>query len=129
MDRAVRGSWQPHVLAIMASCLTAGCSSEVRLNLVEGVVTKSAQTQKDVWVQFRPAQGGRSAEGKTDENGKYTLDFAAGRAGAPVGHYRVVVMTGGKIDEYGSEVTPRKTVFKGEFEVKSGPNAIDIAIP
>lgn len=129
MDQALRRSWQPYVLAAMAAWLSAGCSSEVKLNLVEGVVTKAAKPQKDVWVQFRPAAGGRSAEGKTDENGRYTLDFAAGRTGAPVGQYGVVVMTGGKIDEYGSEVTPRKTVFKGEFEVKPGPNTIDIAMP
>jgi hypothetical protein len=38
-------------------------------------------------------------------------------------------MTGGDLDAEGNEITPRKVVFKGEFEVKSGENAIDFELP
>jgi hypothetical protein len=38
-------------------------------------------------------------------------------------------MTGGDLDAEGNEITPRKVVFKGEFEVTSGANAIDFELP
>jgi hypothetical protein len=40
-----------------------------------------------------------------------------------------MVMTGGDVDAEGNEVTPRKVAFKGEFEVRSGVNSIDIELP
>jgi hypothetical protein len=40
-----------------------------------------------------------------------------------------MIMSGGDLDAEGSEITPRRVVFKGEFEVKAGVNAIDIQLP
>ena len=117
------------VAVILLATIAVGCSSKIRLAEVGGTVTKAGKPQKNVWVQFAPAKGGRPAEGRTNGEGRYKLDYSRGRHGAPLGTHRVTAMTGGDIDAEGNEVTPRKIAFKGEFEVKSGDNAIDIELP
>lgn len=109
--------------------LAGGCSSKVPLAEVGGTVTRGGTPQPKVWVRFAPAKGGRPAEGRTTDEGRYVLDYSRGRQGAPLGTHRVVIMSGGDVDAEGNEVTARKVVFKGEFEVRSGKNAIDIEIP
>jgi hypothetical protein len=125
-------STSPHrrlAVAILLVAVAGGCSSKIRLAEVGGSVTKAGKPQKNVWVQFAPAKGGRPAEGRTNGEGRYKLDYSRGRQGAPLGTHRVTVMTGGDVDAEGNEVTPRKVAFKGEFEVTSGDNAIDIELP
>jgi hypothetical protein len=117
------------VVAILLVLAAGGCSSKIRLAEVGGSVTKAGKPQKNVWVQFAPAKGGRPAEGRTNGEGRYKLDYSRGRQGAPLGTHRVMVMTGGDVDAEGNEVTPRKVAFKGEFEVRSGANSIDIELP
>lgn len=126
MTWMLAGRWL--VLTVVIA-LSPGCSSKIRLAEVGGTVTKAGKPQKHVWVQFAPARGGRPAEGRTNGEGRYALDYSRGRQGAPLGTHRVTVMTGGDVDAEGNEVTPRKVAFKGEFEVKSGANAIDIELP
>lgn len=109
--------------------LAAGCSSGIRLADVEGTVTKGGEIQPKLWVQFRPKEGGRLAEGRTNEAGLYKLDYSRGREGAPLGLHRVLVYSGGDLNSEGMEISPRKRIFEGEFEVKSGSNTIDIALP
>jgi len=117
-------------LAVVTALTTAGgCSRGIRLAEVQGTVTKSGTPQPRVWVQFRPLSGGRLAEGRTDEAGRYRLDYSRGREGAPLGKHAVLVMDGGDIDAEGMEITPRKRVYQGEFEVKNGRNTIDIELP
>ena len=116
-------------VAILHVAAAGGCSSKIRLAEVGGSVTKAGKPQKNVWVQFAPAKGGRPAEGRTNGEGRYKLDYSRGRQGAPLGTHRVTVMTGGDVDAEGNEVTPRKVAFKGEFEVRSGVNSIDIELP
>ncbi|MGI9177242.1 MAG: carboxypeptidase regulatory-like domain-containing protein [Pirellulales bacterium] len=117
------------IAVAIVGLLTDGCSSKVRLAEVAGTVTKAGSPQKDVWVQFTPASGGRPAEGRTNSEGRYKLDYSRGRQGAPLGKHRVLAMTGGKLDAEGNEVTPRRVAFKGEFEVTNGENTIDIELP
>ena len=116
-------------VAILLVAAAGGCSSKIRLAEVGGSVTKAGKPQKNVWVQFAPSKGGRPAEGRTNGEGRYKLDYSRGRQGAPLGTHRVMVMTGGDVDAEGNEVTPRKVAFKGEFEVRSGVNSIDIELP
>lgn len=116
------------VIAV-AALLAGGCSSKVRLAEVGGTVTKAGKPLPKVWVRFAPAEGGRPAEGRTDGDGRYSLDYSRGRQGAPLGKHRVMVMAGGDLDAEGSEITPRRLIFKGEFVVAGGANAIDIAVP
>ena len=113
----------------VAALLAGGCSSKVRLAEVGGTVTKAGKPLPKVWVRFMPAEGGRPAEGRTGGDGRYGLDYARGRQGAPLGKHRVMVMSGGEIDAEGSEITPRRVIFKGDFVVGPGANAIDIALP
>jgi hypothetical protein len=126
---ATRSSGGRVAAVLLIAVAAVGCSSKIRLAEVGGTVTKGGKPQKNVWVQFAPAQGGRPAEGRTNGEGRYKLDYSRGRQGAPLGTHRVTVMTGGDIDAEGNEVTPRKVAFKGEFAVKSGANAIDIELP
>ena len=124
---AVRGGRL--AMAILMVAAVAGCSPKIRLAEVGGTVTKGGKPQKDIWVQFAPAQGGRPAEGRTNGDGRYKLDYSRGRKGAPLGKHRVTAMTGGNLDAEGNEITPRKVGFKGDFEVTSGENAIDFELP
>jgi len=105
-----------------------GCSRGPRLNEVKGTVTIGGTPQKNVAVQFNPVTGGRSADARTNAEGKFVLRYAPGLNGAIVGMHRVRVWAGGERDEDGY-VSAEKQLFKGEFEVKPGPNVIDIAIP
>lgn len=116
------------VIAV-AAVMAGGCSSKVRLAEVGGTVTKAGKPLPKVWVRFAPAEGGRPAEGRTNDDGRYALDYSRGRQGAPLGKHRVMVMSGGEVDAEGSEITPRRVIFKGEFVVSSGVNAIDIVVP
>lgn len=119
-----------HWHVIVAGLLVAaGCSSGIRLAEVEGTVTKGGDIQPKLWVQFRPKEGGRLAEGRTNEAGHYKLDYSRGREGAPLGLHRVLVYSGGDLNSEGMEISPRKRIFEGEFEVKGGSNTIDIALP
>ena len=125
-----RGS-PPGVFASLALglVLATGCSSGIRLAEVDGTVTKGGEIQPKLWVQFRPKEGGRLAEARTDATGRYRLDYSRGREGAPLGLHRVLVYAGGDLNSEGMEISPRKRIFEGEFEVKSGSNSIDIALP
>lgn len=116
---------------LLAFCLLlgTGCSSGIRLAEVEGTVTRGGEIQPKLWVQFRPKAGGRLAEGRTDSAGRYKLDYSRGREGAPLGPHRVLVYSGGDLNSEGMEISSRKRIFDGEFEVKSGSNSIDIALP
>jgi len=116
------------VIAV-AALLAGGCSSKVRLAEVGGTVTKAGKPLPKVWVRFMPAEGGRPAEGRTNGEGRYALDYSRGRQGAPLGKHRVMVMSGGEVDAEGSEITPRRVIFKGDFDVTPGVNAIDITMP
>lgn len=114
---------------VVAALLAGGCSSKIPLAQVGGTVTKAGTPQPKLWVRFAPAEGGRPAEGRTDGEGRFRLDYSRGRQGAPLGKHRVMVMSGGDVDVEGNEITPRRVIFKGEFVVSSGSNAIDIVIP
>lgn len=115
--------------AAVTMLLTGGCSSKIRLAEVGGTVTKGGRPLPKAWVRFAPAEGGRPAEGRTNGDGRYSLDYSRGRQGAPLGKHRVMVMSGGDVDVEGNEITPRRVVFTGEFVVAPGANAIDIAVP
>jgi hypothetical protein len=114
---------------VAATLLAGGCSSKVRLAEVGGTVTKAGKPLPKVWVRFAPAEGGRPAEGRTNDLGRYALDYSRGRQGAPLGQHRVMVMSGGDLDAEGNEISPRRVIFKGEFVVAPGANAIDIVVP
>ena len=115
------------LVAIALSGLV-GCSSGVELGGVEGRVTKSGQPQPKLWVEFRPAAGGRPAEGYTDADGHYELQYTGDRAGALVGKNRVRIFSGGELDSRDNQLSPRKEIHSREAEVESGSNTIDLEL-
>jgi hypothetical protein len=75
--------------------ILAGCASRVERGEVEGTVRHQGKPLANVLVTFLPDpdQGGTGvrAVGQTDEQGRYRSRDDGGRAGAPVGWYRVVL--------------------------------------
>jgi hypothetical protein len=112
----------------LALIVLAGCNSGVELGGVEGRVTNNGQPQPKLWVEFRPAAGGRPAEGYTDANGHYELQYTGDRAGALVGKNRVRIFSGGELDSRDNQLSPRKEIHSREVEVESGANTVDIEL-
>lgn len=78
---------------------TAGCSQGPQLVTVEGQVTLDGKPLADASVIFRPAAGGRPSIGRTDEEGRYVLQFTEGQQGALVGSHAVSITTYIEADE------------------------------
>jgi hypothetical protein len=85
----------------------AGCDPRVEWGEVEGTVRHQGKPLANVLVAFvpDPDQGGTGvrAVGQTDEQGRYRLRDEGGRAGAPVGWYRVV------LEDLAAYAVPRET--------------------
>lgn len=85
------------LFAVLLACETQiGCGSRTPDNVgkVSGRVTLEGQPLPEALVKFTPVkEGGSSALGRTDANGKYTLSYASGIAGAEVGENRVAIST------------------------------------
>ena len=82
-------------LLLLGSSLL-GCSSGLRTEFVEGIVTLDGEPIEGASVTFIPSSAGtaRIAIGTTDERGRYTLTTAEGGnpgKGATAGDYKVTV--------------------------------------
>ena len=118
-----------------------GCSSnEPKIVPVSGTVTRNGQPVANITIHFEPEKG-RPSWGRSDDNGRYTLNYERGRDGAVTGTHKVFVefrarspdeesqMAEGKLkvpqdrqailDKYGKrdspaitlEVTPKTTTY------------------
>jgi hypothetical protein len=104
----------------------AGCSgSGVDLGEVRGKVTMDGQPLPDALVRFVPDKG-RSAQGITDANGEYKLDYSNRDAGALVGKSKVLITTG-SLENPKAEKVPAKYNNETELtgDVTSGSNTIN----
>ena len=80
-------------IALMLSLAFLGCGSDgPEIASVEGTITMDGEPLANASVLFVPT-GGRPAAARTDENGKYTLNFTAGRKGAMLGKNVVRIST------------------------------------
>jgi hypothetical protein len=70
----------------------SGCGGPSNIGTVSGVVTLNGQPLPDALVMFSPEAGSPSA-GRTDDQGRYTLEYTADIAGAEVGKHRVSITT------------------------------------
>lgn len=89
-------------LFFVACCV--GCSTEteeVALAPASGIVTLKGKPLAGYEIYFSPVGGGRRAYGTTDEVGKFTLQYAGAKEGAPAGEY--VVYLGKTLDEVAAE--------------------------
>ncbi|EAQ78747.1 carboxypeptidase-like regulatory domain-containing protein [Blastopirellula marina] len=73
----------------------SGCfgSGGPELGIVEGTVKLDGQPLEGATISFVPAAGGRTAEGFTDAEGHYAVEFAAGAKGALLGEHKVRITT------------------------------------
>jgi len=127
-------------LMLILFCCLIGCGrSGPQLGAVEGVVTLDGDPLPDAVVSFRPTEGGRTAEGMTDENGHFTIAFAAGTEGALLGEHEVRVSTfqekvigdDGRVEDPGMpEKVPKKYNEESELirNVESGENHFDLEL-
>ncbi|MDQ3331678.1 MAG: carboxypeptidase-like regulatory domain-containing protein [Planctomycetota bacterium] len=112
--------------AAAAVFFAAGCGSEVELGGVDGRVTMDGQPLPDALVRFNPEQGGRPAQGITDADGRYTLDYSANSEGALVGVAKVMITTG-SLEAPDREPVPKRYNLQSELraDVQSGNNTFD----
>lgn len=117
-----------------------GCgTSGPELGTVEGAVTLDGNPLPGAVVSFRPVEGGRTAEGITDESGHFTIEFAAGAKGALLGEHEIRVTTfrekvigdSGRVEDPGMpEKVPKKYNEETELlrTVEPGKNQFDLEL-
>ena len=93
--RCLRSQRAPSVSALVAIALVvgfSGCRDGLRLVHVTGVVSIDGQPLAGARVLFRPEHG-RPSSGVTDADGRYTLQYKAGKSGAMRGKHSVSITT------------------------------------
>lgn len=112
----------------MQLVVSLGCGDGKNLATVQGTITKDGQPQQGLWVRFTPVAGGRPGNGRTDASGHYEIIYTAKQKGAHVGGNKVVIGSGGEVDDRGNEINPPLELVKREVEVTSGANTIDFEL-
>lgn len=128
-------------LSVSTAGLLVGCGGPdgPPLGLVTGVVTNAGVPVKNSLVEFYP-QKGRPSMARTDDQGKYDLQFNETQKGAMVGLHEIRVTPGSMIAaQASSDAAPAPPLPKpkkgedvvkmpGSFEVKEGENVLDIEL-
>lgn len=84
------------VLILMVLAFAGGCGSRLPATApVSGRVTYKAKPLANADVTFTPGEGKRSATGRTDADGRFTLGTFATDDGALLGKHRVTVVANG----------------------------------
>lgn len=104
-----------------------GCDSGLPLGTVQGKVTKAGQPQANLWVKFSPVAGGRPSHARTDNEGNFSIQYKD-QDGALVGRHRVVVGSGGEVDERGNPISRAVELLSTEVEVENGANEFNFEI-
>lgn len=115
------------VLSLALLSTAAGCGSGLPLGTVDGKVTKVGQPQANLWVKFTPVAGGRPSHARTDAEGKFSIQYKD-QDGALVGRHKVVVGSGGEVDERGNPLSRAVELLSTEVEVESGTNEFEFEI-
>jgi hypothetical protein len=125
-----------------ALLLSAGCGGGIEdLGLVEvhGTITMDDKALPNAGVSFLPlgegVGGTSSSYGKTDKDGKYSLQFSLSREGAYAGKYKVTISTHQQADDDEETDAHRETVPEKynrntelEAEVKEGGGPYDFPL-
>jgi hypothetical protein len=109
----------------------AGCGSDVELGEVTGRVMMDGKPLPNALVRFNPENGGRSAQGRTDEEGRYRLDYSVHDSGALVGPSKVMITTGSIEDpKHRDEKVPLRYNYETVLSVNVGSsgNEFDFAL-
>jgi len=89
------------VLLVLLGCGGSG----VELATVEGTITVEGRPLSGGFVRFMPINGGRTASGRTDKDGHYTMQYSVHDDGVLVGPARVAITTGSLEDPKHSNET------------------------
>lgn len=128
----------PGCLLLLTIVAITGCgTSTPGLSKVTGTVTLDGQPLADASVAFNPHISGMSSSGRTDTNGRFTLQFSSKHNGAMVGSYKVMIMKERQPADNEKIRDPRQLQlipFKYSYdttltaEVKEGSNTIDFPL-
>ena len=116
------------IAAIVPLLLISGCGGGNQLATVQGTITKDGEPQPGLWIRFSPTEGGRPGNGRTDSNGRYEIRYSANQKGAHIGSNKVVIGSGGEIDDRGNTLSMPSEILTREVEVTSGSNTIDFEL-
>ena len=126
-----------HTTSLVLLLALSGCGGNgVELASVEGTITIEGKPLSGAFVRFIPVNSGRTASGRTDANGHYTMQYSVHDDGVLVGPAKVAITTGSLEDpkhsnetiafEFNHEtklevyVENKKNVF--DFDVKPRPD-------
>ncbi|EMB17895.1 carboxypeptidase-like regulatory domain-containing protein [Rhodopirellula europaea] len=132
------------VLIGLLSTLSGCGPSGPETGEVSGVVSMGGAPVPGASITFYPVTG-RQSFGKSDQEGRYTLEYAQDQPGAVTGQHRVKIMTGGmgapsmpsgpaespsksRSRSKGME-PPREVTLPDMVTVESGSNEINLDIP
>ncbi len=127
------GLLRPFALfALLVLHCATGCGS--KFGNVSGTVTLDGTPLKGVAVRFED-EGGSATIARTDEAGKYVLQYSLDEMGAPIGKHKVTIFTPAPVtegtgDRAPKEVVPAKYNTKSDLirEVHSGSQVIDFEL-
>ena len=113
-----------------------GCSQDSSHGRVSGTVLMDGQPVANAQVEFVPVAEGSTSYGRTDDQGRYSMEYARDSAGASVGENEVRITTGDMdVDENErlvgvKETIPAKYNMSTEltFTVKPGSNTADFEL-
>lgn len=106
-------------VVIVVSLVVYGCRNEVELGDVQGTVTMDGNPLPDATVRFIPQGGGRSALGRTDENGNYTMLYSATATGALVGPVRVEITLAEEVTDAAGNSTMKPETIPARYNTAS----------
>ena len=126
-------------VALLVICGCGGAPSDMPdLGTVSGTITLDGEPLADANVYFRPLDGGRTSRARTDEQGRYELQYNATKEGAKVGGHRVRITTHEEAleEDDGSrtggrkEKVPKRYNEESELEVEvaAGSNTHDFTL-
>ncbi len=127
------------LMLLFLGCVIGCGSSGPELGTVDGSVSLDGDPLPGAVVSFRPVEGGRTAEGITDDSGHFVIEFAAGSKGALLGDHEVRVTTyrekvisdNGRVEDPGvPEKVPKKYNEDSELvrTVEAGANHFDLEL-
>lgn len=111
------------VLCVFAILGGVGCGGGAKTAKVEGILTLDGKPVPGATVIFMPvAQGGRSASGRVDEDGKFRLTTFSTDDGALPGEYKVVIRySEGSKETTGTDPSKFSDKDKADFFKKMSP--------
>ena len=110
--------------------VVAGCGkSGPQLAPVHGLVRLDGRPLANADVEFQSNDGTRSSSGRTDPEGRYSLMFKRGEAGAMVGPHTVHISVSNEVVRNPPPIATRfNTQSELHPEVKSGDNEFDFDV-